>query len=141
MDGETKRKVASIKFKPDHSLRINIRKSLLKRGGGFYEHTHDCTEVAIVTRGSATHIVNGRGHFVKSGDVYVIKPGVSHGFENADEMVHYVFSYMPEMLDAIGRDIRMTVGFQTLFAIGHGQGRPSTRCSASPWSPSPSSKP
>jgi AraC-like DNA-binding protein len=106
-----------IKFMPDHSINLNIRRST--DGRPFPEHTHDCTELAIVMKGSASHLINGHAHPARAGDVYVIKPGVSHGFADTDGFVHYVFSYMPDMLDSLGPDIRRTTGFQTLFAIGH----------------------
>ncbi len=109
-----------IKFIPDHSINLNIRKSSSCKQ--FPEHTHDCTELAIVLKGSATHIIDGVPHFAKAGDVYVIKPGVSHGFEDTRSFEHYVFSYMPDMLETLGSDIRGTAGFQTLLAIGHRKG-------------------
>ena len=106
-----------IEFKPDHSLRLNIRKSAA--GKPFREHTHDCTELTIVTRGTALHSINGRPHLAKAGDIYVIRPGVSHGFSETSNFVHYVFSYMSELLDSIGSDLRQISSYQTLFALGH----------------------
>jgi len=105
-----------IKFIPDHSLNLNVRASVASKP--FREHTHDCTELAIVFKGSAKHIINGRPHLAKAGDVYVIKPGSSHGFADTNDFSHYVFSYMPDMLEPSGADMRGSSGFQALFAIG-----------------------
>jgi len=83
----------------------------------FPEHTHDHTELVLILKGSATHMVNGRPYFVQAGDVFVFSPHVRHGFRQALglEMVNIMFR--PEILSGLHSDIKGFSGFQTLFVV------------------------
>lgn len=111
--------VDSIKFATDYSDSIFIAKRTLS--APYRLHTHDYTELTIVSRGSARQTLNGQELISKPGDVFILKPHVIHGFPEVRDFEHYVFSYKPGMLDMVGADLRRAVSYQQLFALGHQQ--------------------
>lgn len=106
-----------IDFVQEYSRSIFIEKRILRNP--YRQHTHDYTELTIVFKGTASHIINKHELTAKAGDVFILKPGVIHSFPDVSEFGHYVFSYVPAMLDHIGLDLQQTAAYQTLFAIGH----------------------
>ena len=56
-------------------------------------HDHEYSEIAIVMRGEARHLVNGTSGNIETGDVLVIHPGVSHAYDQAGslELVNIVY--------------------------------------------------
>ena len=78
--------------KPDH-LPLWIEHVAL---GTHFEkgfHDHEYSEIAIVMRGEARHLVNGTSGNIETGDVLVIHPGVSHAYDQAGslELVNIVY--------------------------------------------------
>jgi AraC-like DNA-binding protein len=84
----------------------------------YEEHFHDHTELTLVVKGYASHVINGHMVKAKPGDVFILKPGVAHSFPSASGFVHYVFSYSDEMLEFASQDLKGSPAFQALFALG-----------------------
>jgi AraC-like DNA-binding protein len=57
-------------------------------------HRHEFSELVIVTRGEALHINNTHEHLIMMGDVFVVHPSGSHGYENVKklELINILFS-------------------------------------------------
>lgn len=49
-------------------------------------HGHDSSELVIVTTGRGRHILAGESTSIASGDVLLIHPGVTHGYDNCKTM-------------------------------------------------------
>ncbi len=105
-----------IKFACDYSNSLFIAERVLK--APFREHTHDYTELTIVFRGFAVHVLDGHEMPARAGDVFILRPELKHSFPVVADFAHYVFSYKQEMLDMVGSDIKSTQAYQALFALG-----------------------
>ncbi len=49
-------------------------------------HTHDFTELVLVLGGSARHMTEEGEYLIHPGDVFVIPPGVAHGYTECDRL-------------------------------------------------------
>ncbi len=54
--------------------------------GGFPEHTHDYWELVIVLAGSGLHTAEGHSYPLRAGDVFVIKKGQCHRFNECRDL-------------------------------------------------------
>ena len=105
-----------IAFRPSPQFNITAVKHNI--GRGFEEHFHESVEAIIVAKGSGRHLICGREYAASAGDVFVINPGVSHGFSKNDGLVLYNISYKEEMLSVMGCELQKLIGYQTLFVLG-----------------------
>ena len=46
-----------------------------------YFHKHDCSEIAIITEGEGNHILDGKTAGIRQGDLILIHPGHTHGYD------------------------------------------------------------
>jgi AraC-like DNA-binding protein/mannose-6-phosphate isomerase-like protein (cupin superfamily) len=103
----------TVRLRSRQQLTLEIARRLLVRD--YHVHTHDHTELFVVLNGSAVHMLDGRPHFIKAGDVYVLPRGGLHGFANVANLTHYNIGFYPRLLTALGDDLRRTQGFERLF--------------------------
>ena len=86
--------------------------------GGKAMQTHDFHEIMIVTKGTATHCVNGEDCLLLPGDVYVLRPGDRHeiitGPSATIAEVNVLFDL--ERLNLDLHDIGDIPGYEELFA-------------------------
>ena len=71
-------------------------------------HHHDFYELAIVCRGTATHMVNQTLSTVSAGDVFFITPGYVHGYSNYQNYVMYNIIFNRDELNLPDREILNT---------------------------------
>jgi len=87
---------------------------------GRHEHSHDFWEIMVVTAGMALHRFEGHEESMEIGDVYILSPGMRHGYEVASnggvQLVNVLFK--PELIEAKPRDLGEIEGFQQLFGQG-----------------------
>ncbi|MDP4090905.1 MAG: AraC family transcriptional regulator [Bacillota bacterium] len=83
----------------------------------FLPHTHNFTELEIITSGSADHIVEGKAYNIKKGDVVVLVPPFVHELQNVQELEHYNFKFDLEKLILLETDIEKLSSFQSLFIL------------------------
>jgi AraC-like DNA-binding protein len=94
---------------------FGVEKKSLK--DGFYEHYHDYTEINVIVRGTATHIVNGNPQPIRPGDVFVLNPGTSHGFADSDNLILYQAMYDAVLLEPFLSMLKRMSGYHALFII------------------------
>ncbi|WP_219838559.1 helix-turn-helix domain-containing protein [Paenibacillus sp. R14(2021)] len=83
-----------------------------------YMHHHvDFSELVIVLRGNATHVVNKEETFIKKGDVFVIDGSTSHAYKDPHEFRICNIMYRPDFLKLAGPDLRTSNGYQALFVL------------------------
>ena len=83
-----------------------------------YVHGHaDFYELVTVLDGSAEHIVDNEHSVIRKGDVFVIGGGISHGFDNTNDLRICNIMYRPEWLFPGDSDIRQLPGFHALFLL------------------------
>lgn len=83
-------------------------------GGSDQPHTHDFIEIALVSRGYATHCVYGKDDIIlretlMRGDLFIIPPGISHQFQNKQHVKLYTMAFLPELLTAEEMEILKTL--------------------------------
>ena len=61
-------------------------------------HDHNYSEIAIITAGTATHILEGKKAALPTGDVVIIHPGVIHGYDDTENMEIVNLVYDPASL-------------------------------------------
>ena len=49
-------------------------------------HEHNSIELVLITEGTGRHVIEGRSSAIRKGDVLVIYPGVSHGYEDCSTL-------------------------------------------------------
>jgi AraC family transcriptional regulator, L-rhamnose operon regulatory protein RhaS len=81
----------------------------------FPEHDHDFSEIFIILRGSAIHIINGTRDALEAGDVYVLDAASKHSFVNVRKLDICNLQYDASRLIAWSRSLRRMQGFQALF--------------------------
>lgn len=78
-------------------------------------HTHDFSELIIITAGDGTHWINGESYCVRGGDIFLIQGNTEHYFEKRCRlgMFNIMFddSYLREHL----RSLRSLPGFNAFF--------------------------
>ncbi|GIP18254.1 AraC family transcriptional regulator [Paenibacillus montaniterrae] len=84
-----------------------------------YLHKHyDFSELVIVLKGNAVHVVNSHSYFVKKGDVFVINGDTLHAYKDPHQFRICNIMYRPEMLTYAGSDLKSINGYQALFILG-----------------------
>lgn len=83
-----------------------------------FMHTHrDFSELVIVLKGTATHVVDNEEFLVKNGDVFVINNNTAHGYQNTQDFHICNIMYRSEDLLSVDYDITKSAGFHALFVL------------------------
>ena len=101
-------------YKTADNFAFNIEKCPLV--GEFLEHNHDFSELIIILKGTALHIVNGKEYFVKSGDAFIIQGDLSHGYKNVDNLEYINIMFNNSIVQQLSL-LKKNKGFQALFYI------------------------
>lgn len=81
-------------------------------------HTHrDFSELVIVLKGTATHIVDDEKFLIRSGDVFVINNDTTHGYQDTKDLHICNIMYRSEDLLSVDYDITKSAGFHALFVL------------------------
>ncbi|MGN0166123.1 MAG: helix-turn-helix domain-containing protein [Lachnospiraceae bacterium] len=84
--------------------------------GSMFVHEHkDFSEFVVVMEGSATHIIDDEEYQISKGDVFVINPGVCHGYKNVNQFKICNIMYRSEYIFRDNSDLYFSEGFNTLF--------------------------
>ncbi len=79
-------------------------------------HMHvGLVELVIVTQGSAVHVINGLRDPIGLGNVFVVRPGEKHGFENPRGLGVYNILFDEKLQNIFADDLAVLPGYQTLF--------------------------
>lgn len=88
-----------------------------RKTSDFAVHTHDFSELVIITSGKATHFIDSQEYTVQEGDTFVINGDVLHGYKNVEELQLYNIPFLPERVFANNCELKKMAGFQTLFVL------------------------
>jgi AraC-like DNA-binding protein/mannose-6-phosphate isomerase-like protein (cupin superfamily) len=76
----------------------------------------DFCSLYVVRRGRGFHVIDGVRYGVARGDVYAMGPGMSHYFEDCDNLTTDTFHFSPALFDDVSRGaLAATPGFHALF--------------------------
>jgi len=80
-------------------------------------HEHDCLELVLVTGGHATHRLELESFPIEKGDVFVVPPGMSHGYGNcrALDLMNVVFDL--KRLELPEYQLLRIPGYVALFSL------------------------
>ena len=81
-------------------------------------HDHSFYEINIVIEGFGTHNLMNERISARRGDVFVIPPGISHGYESSGESFNVFHIILKDgFFSRYGDDLRSLPGFSLLFEI------------------------
>lgn len=80
-------------------------------------HTHDFTELVIVLAGSARHMTDEDEYPIHPGDVFVIPPGVAHGYTGCNRLELVNIVYETNLLNLPNTGLMRFPGYRALFTL------------------------
>ncbi len=80
-------------------------------------HEHEFVELVVVTGGTGIHFTEKLSYKLEVGDVYIVNPGVRHGYKDVEDLTLINVLYNPESLTTHLADIGTMPGFHALFKI------------------------
>jgi AraC-like DNA-binding protein len=103
-------------FTNDESFPLFIQYG--KHDGDLFIHTHkDFSELVIVMKGSAKHVVDNEKFHIETGDVFVISNDTAHGYEDTENFRICNIMYRSDYLLSADYDIKKNAGFHALFVL------------------------
>lgn len=81
----------------------------------FPKHSHDFTELTVVTGGTATHVIEGVRHPIQRGTVMSVNPNFTHEYAEVNKLEHYNFMFDISKLSLMESELKKLRGFQTFF--------------------------
>jgi AraC-like DNA-binding protein/quercetin dioxygenase-like cupin family protein len=105
--------------KEDHFIHDNFPLIIAEREPQpeFGLHSHQFTELLVVTKGEAIHIIDGREYPVSAGDVFVIGGNQEHQFKNMRDLSLINIIFEPEGLKMNNWFIGELPGFRAIFQL------------------------
>ena len=86
-------------------------------GSSFPLHTHDYTELVIVTDGHGVHITEDETYPIIAGDVFVIAKGHAHKYEDIRHLEQLVVKYDHEVFLEHMEGLKSLPGYHALFIL------------------------
>ncbi|MFW5844892.1 MAG: helix-turn-helix domain-containing protein [Planctomycetota bacterium] len=80
-------------------------------------HRHEFVELVLICAGTGRHLLDRRGFTVGPGDVFVIPPGMVHGYDRTRGLEIINILYEPNLLPLPRWDLAAVPGFHALFAV------------------------
>ena len=80
-------------------------------------HEHDFNELVIVFDGEGTHYTDNEKYYIKRGDIFLVKPGIRHGYTNTKELKLINLLYLPKKLNLSLYDLSNSSGYHAFFEI------------------------
>lgn len=81
----------------------------------FPKHSHDFTELTVVTGGTAIHVIEGTEHPIRQGTVMSINPNFTHEYREVNDLEHYNFMFDINKLSLMESELKKLKGFQAFF--------------------------
>ncbi|MDZ4815011.1 MAG: AraC family transcriptional regulator [Verrucomicrobiota bacterium] len=83
----------------------------------FAYHTHEFSEIALITGGLSRHVVNGKSHRIKTGDLFVFNGQAAHAFLDPRSLKVFNLMYSPQFFLKEARDLLKMPGYHALFKL------------------------
>ena len=80
-------------------------------------HTHDFYEINIVLCGEGMHYIGERRTKAEVGDIFIIPPRVSHGYEGGESFDVYHLTLSPGYLEKYSAELHQMPAFSALFRV------------------------
>ncbi len=83
----------------------------------FSVHTHDFSELVIVTRGKARHIENSESYPIEEGDVFIVEGASRHGYAHVQNFELWNIMYKPQQILPLTEELHRLDSFKELFLV------------------------
>lgn len=91
-----------------------------RRFGAQKRHSHRYAELMLVLEGQAIDLIDGQEYDIRTGDVYVLYPGMLHEQREAKGYRYAIFKFDQEAFATEADDLRGLPGFHLLFSMKSG---------------------
>lgn len=78
-------------------------------------HSHDFYEIVMVKNGSGIHITENKTHPIFHGDIFLIRPGFAHTYEEIKQLEIVNILFTPKALDVDLHDLPKIKGYKEFF--------------------------
>ena len=78
-------------------------------------HTHDFSELVIVTGGKGIHFIGDEEYTVRTGDVFVIHGDRAHGYSRLEDLLLFNILFDLDILGPGGEELKEISGYHALF--------------------------
>ena len=79
------------------------------------EHEHDFYELIFVQSGSGLHFFRERKYEINAGDIFLIVPGQTHGYQSMEALTIANVIFQPSILTPYLDEFNKMSGFQNIF--------------------------
>jgi len=100
---------------PSSSVYIHIGSDVLNND--FDIHTHNFSELVIITSGTGQHVVNNLSYHVGAGEVFVLCEKSVHGFSQCKNLAMTNIAYDASALERHHDDLMRIAGYHSLFIL------------------------
>lgn len=80
-------------------------------------HSHDFFELVIISSGKGIHFGKSHEFTLMPGNVFVIPPGMEHGYKEIQDLVLYNILFTKDLFGESYFDLKKMPGFQALFYV------------------------
>lgn len=80
-------------------------------------HSHDFYEMVIIVSGTGIHFSETHDFPLRQGNVFVIPPGMQHGYKGINDLVLYNILFSERLFSENLFDLKRMPGFQALFYV------------------------
>ncbi|MDX2109355.1 MAG: helix-turn-helix domain-containing protein [Verrucomicrobiota bacterium] len=80
-------------------------------------HHHDFAELVIILSGRGIHLTEGISYPIAAGEVFVIHPGISHGYADPEKLSLINILIRTDLLREFDRELAGLAGYHALFTI------------------------
>ena len=80
-------------------------------------HEHDFHELVIVFDGEGTHYISDEKYNISQGDIFLIKPGTKHAYDNTEDLKLINLLYLPKQLNISLYNLSNSPGYHAFFEL------------------------
>jgi AraC-like DNA-binding protein/quercetin dioxygenase-like cupin family protein len=80
-------------------------------------HEHDFHELVVIFGGEGIHYTRSEKYRIGQGDVFLIKPGTQHGYDNTNDLKLINIIYLPDILKLSLYDLVNSPGYHAFFEV------------------------
>lgn len=80
-------------------------------------HAHEFHELVVIFDGEGTHYTSDEKYHISQGDIFLIKPGNSHAYDNTRNLKLVNILYLPEQLNLPLHNLSNSPGYHAFFEL------------------------
>lgn len=80
-------------------------------------HGHPFHELVVIVNGRGRHVTDTEDYPISKGDVFLVRPGTPHAYQNTKDLELINILYYPDLLSLPDLDLRGIPGYHALFEL------------------------